>query len=568
MPPSTHQERGPEGGEPCLLEEIPTGEGSDSRIDLTGSSQATLRSVNPATGATIETFGCAGPAEIDRAVETAVAMHALYRGSSWKEKHAHLRRLASLLEEQAEDLAELVALEQGKPKVEALALEILPAIDHLCFLLTNAERLTASEGIWPRHPFYAHKRSHYLYDPVGVVALITPFNLPLAIPLIQVAAALAAGNSVILKPSELTPCCGNRIGELVAQAGFARGLVQVIHTDREDTLFLVAHPQVDKIFFTGSRETAQKVMAGAGWMPRPIVIASGGKHPAVVSADADLDRTARAIVWGAFANGGQNCGAVERVYVEQPVAARFMQRILDEVDRLVVGDPLATGVDLGPLASEKRREEVHAQVLEAIALGAHRLRGGEIPSGPGFYYPPTVLLNPPSTCRMMREETLGPVLPIVVTENLEQAILLANDSEYALTASGFTSSPGTADRMMEGLRAGVVTVNDVLYSFGEPASTWSGHKASGVGYNHGKAGLREMFHAKFASYDQAPVATSAFAFPYDAAALAVIERALVALHGRGRFTRLGALVKLVFSRRFRRRVPVRSFLPAWKNRSR
>lgn len=521
-------------------------------------------SLDPSTGEPIGSVACDGPDGVDRAVAAASAVQTVWRGSTFDTRTAALRRLADRLAEQAEDVARLVAREEGKPALEALTLEVLPALDHLRYLAENAERLTTNLGIDPREPLYAHKRSYFLHDPVGVVALFTPFNLPFAVPVVQIAAALVMGNAVVLKPSEHTPFCAERILALLAEAGFPHGLVSIVHAAGEDALFLAAHPGVGKIFFTGTRDTARLVVAGAGWSPRPIVLSLGGKHPAIVAADADLDRAARGIVWGAFANCGQNCGAVERVFVERAVAARFVDRVVSETDRLRVGSGLGPGTEIGPLVSDARRREVHAQVSEAVAAGAHRLRGGTVPEGPGFFYPPTVLLDPPRDCRLMREETLGPVLPIVVVDNLEQALLFANDSEYALTASGWTGSHAIAERLIEGLQAGVVTINDVLYSFGEPAATWSGFKSSGVGQNHGAAGLREMCLPKFVSNDDHAADGPVFGFPYDAASVHAATNAVRALHGRSRWTRLRALAKLLASKRFRSRVSLRSFLPAWK----
>jgi succinate-semialdehyde dehydrogenase/glutarate-semialdehyde dehydrogenase len=506
--------------------------------------------------------------EIDRAVSSAASAHAFWKGSLFEERKRRLLRLADLVFEQAEDVATLIATEQGKPFVEALTLEVLPALDHLRFLALHAERLTSNQGIEPRQPLYAHKRAHYLYDSIGVIALVTPFNLPFAIPLIQAGAALAMGNSVILKPSERTPLCGLRVGELVIEAGFPPGLVNVLHTAREETLYLVANDKVRKIFVTGSIDTGQQVMVTAGCAPRPVVLSLPGKHPSLVAADAALEQAARGVVWGALANAGQNCGAVERVYVEQRVASRFLELMLAEVDRVKMGGPLEEDVGMGPLISAERRREVHGQVTDAVRSGARLLRGGKIPNGPGFFYPPTVLLGPRPECRLMREETLGPVIPIVVVDSLEQALLLANDSDYALTASGWTKSPATAERLMVGLQAGVVTINDLLYSFGEPASTWSGYRRSGLGHTHGAAGLREMCRQKFASFDPSQAEAPLFGFPYDGQASALARASIQTLHNPRRRRRLGGLLKLIRLKRFRARVPLRCFLPAWKRRSR
>ncbi len=519
----------------------------------------TIVSVCPSTGIPYQEVPCDGAEEIDAAVEAAVHASALWRGSSNEERRKRLDELAEVILARAHEISRLVAVEQGKPVTEALALEVLPALNHLRFVTRQAAQLQGRPVHAP-HPLYAHKMVRDVYDPLGVVAIVTPYPLPFALPMIQIGAALAMGSAVVLKPSELTPCCGLKIAELCEQAGLPAGLVSVVITGREPTLYLVAHPRVDKVFFAGSTETGRQVMATAGCAPRPVVLSLGGKHPSIVASDADVPRAARGVVWGALANAGQNCGAIERVYVDAHVAAGFVDAVLAEVDRVRVGDPLEDGTDMGPLASEQRVEEVHRQVTEAVQAGARLLRGGTPGPGPGFFYPPTVLLDPPPHSRVLREETSGPVIPIVVVDSLERAILLANDSDYALSASGWTTSSETAARMMSGLVAGVVTVNDVLYSFGDPASTWSGHRASGVGSTHGLAGLREMSRRRFVSYDPSRADAPLFAFPYDTEAARVAGATIQAIHGASLLRRLLGALRLLSGRRFRSRRRIGSFL--------
>lgn len=516
--------------------------------------------IDPRIGEPFARVAFATPEDVDAAAESAARSSALWRSTSFEERGRRLRRMARLIREQAESIAGLISREQGKPPLEALNLEVLPALDHLKFIIRHAERYNAGLAVDPRHPFYAHKRAHYLYDAIGVVALVTPYPLPFAVPMIQVAAALAMGNSVVVKPSEQTPLSGLRVGELCLQAGFPPGLVNIVPGQADTAVRLVAHPKVDKAFITGGLEAGQTVMATAGCAPRPVVLSLGGKHPSIVAGDADVKRTARGVAWGALANCGQNCGSIERVYVEESIASQFLEALLDEVDRVTVGDPSDRPFDLGPMISDKRRQEVHRQVTEAVDAGARLMRGGVVPDGPGFFYPPTVLLEPPSDARLMREETLGPVIPIVVVESLERAILMANDSDYALTASGWARSTEVAERLMVGLRAGVVTINDALYSFGEPAATWSGYRKSGIGQNHGTPGLREMSRQRFVSFDPAPAESSVFAYPYDAMAEEMTRDSIDYLHGKGRLTRWRALLRLIGSKRFRLRVPVRSML--------
>lgn len=513
--------------------------------------------LDPCSGETFARIAYATADDIDRAIESASQALALWRSVPFAERRHILRRLAGLVRQEAWSLARLVTQEQGKPPLEAFQLEILPALDHMGFIIENAERHHAGLAIEPRHPFYAHKHSHYLYDAIGVIALVTPSPLPLASPLIRIAAALAMGNAVVLKPSERTPLCGVRIGELCLDAGFPAGLVNVVPALPEDTLHLVAHPKVDKTFLTGSIEAGQNVMVTAGVGLRPVVLCLGGKHPSVVAGDANIDRAARGVVWGALANAGQNCGSVERVYVEESIARRFIDRVLEEVDAVTVGNPLDEKVDMGPLQSAQRRWEVHRQVTEAAEAGARVLRGGTVPKGPGYFYPPTVVMGAPAGCRLMREETLGPVVSITVVDSIERAILLAGDGDYALTASAWTTSDQKAERLMVTLPAGVVTINDVLYSYGEPAATWSGYRHSGVGQNHGTPGLREMSRQRFVSYDDQPASAPLAAFPYDDEAEAIARASLDYLHGGGRFRRLWALGRLVRRKRFRSRAHMR-----------
>ena len=514
--------------------------------------------VDPSTGEPFAHVRCAGPEEVDRAVRAATFAAPLWRSTPAAERRTKLLALADRVREEADEIASLIALEQGKPLVEALSQEVLPALDHVRFLAEESTRLQLGEPIEPRHPFWAHKDAHWLYDPLGVVALVTSSSIPFAQPLIQTAAALAMGNSVVLKPSEHTPLCGLRIGELCAAAAIPRGVCNVLPALPDETLRLVAHPQVAKVFVTGTLEAGRHVMVTAGCAPRPVVLSLGGKHPAIVAADADLDRAARGIAWGALCNAGQHCGSVERVFVVEEAAAPFLDRLVAEVESLRMGPPAESETDLGPLLHEARRAAVHAQVTDAVSRGARILTGGHLPEGPGYYYPPTVLLGPPPEASVLRDETLGPVIPVIVVESVERAILLANEADQALTASGWTRSSDTAARMQVGLQAGVVTINDVLYSYDEPAATWSGFRASGIGQVHGRAGLQEMSRRKFVSSDSQDLDGPLFAFPYGDKARSVARGAIDALHAPSFARRASALARLLRIDRFRARVPWRS----------
>jgi succinate-semialdehyde dehydrogenase/glutarate-semialdehyde dehydrogenase len=284
-----------------------------------------------------------------------------------------------------------------------------------------------------------------------------------------------------------------------------------------------------------------------------VLLELGGKDPAVVCRDADLDRAAQGIVWGAFLNSGQTCASVERVYVERPVADAFVAKVVAETRKLRQGDPREAEVDVGPLTMERQRKIVEEHVEDAKARGASVLTGGEKPAGEGFFYPPTVLTNVDHTMKIMREETFGPVLPIMVVDSVDEAIRLANDSDYGLTASGWTRDPRTARRLQSELQAGVVTINDHTSSYGEPTAPWGGIKASGIGRTHGLAGLREMVQVKYVSDDRSR-RTALWWFPYGADFRALMTAANRALHASSPFARLKSQAALTGFGRYWRRV--------------
>jgi succinate-semialdehyde dehydrogenase/glutarate-semialdehyde dehydrogenase len=285
---------------------------------------------------------------------------------------------------------------------------------------------------------------------------------------------------VVLKPASATALTGLAVGDLCRRAGIPPGVVNVVTAGGDDTNRLIEHPGIAKILFTGAVETGIGVMQRAAKNLTGVVLELGGKDPAVVAADADLDRASSGLVWGAFVNAGQACGSVERVYVVKDVAEEFLGKVVAKAKALRLGDPLSSTTDMGPLTTEAQRALVEAHVADARAKGAKVLTGGQRPRAKGWWYPPTVLTRVDHSMRCMHEETFGPLMPVMVVENLDEAIRLANESEYGLTASGWTRSRRTAQKLADELHAGTVTINDHLFSFGEPTATWGGVKKSGA----------------------------------------------------------------------------------------
>jgi succinate-semialdehyde dehydrogenase/glutarate-semialdehyde dehydrogenase len=509
--------------------------------------------VDPATGRAFAEVSLLSPEQAGEALAAAQAAFASWSGRSFAERGRHLLALRAAVLDQADDLARLIAQEQGKPEAEALAVEIIPALEGLHHLAVHAEDDLRDEEVESQVLLFAHKRCRVVYAPLGVVLVVTPWNYPFGIALLGVATALAAGNTVVLKPAPSTRLVGLRIGELCRKAGLPEGVVSVVAVDDAGAARLVADPRVAKIVFTGSVGTGKKVMTAAATNLTPVVLELGGKDAAVVCKDADLDRAARGIVWGAFVNTGQTCASVERVYVAREIAEPFVARVVEETRRLRVGDPAAAATDVGPLSLERQRRIVEDHVADARARGAAVLTGGEPAAGPGFFYPPTVLTGVDHSMRIMREETFGPVLPIMAVDSLDEAIRLANDAEYGLTASAWTRDAATARRLAAELQAGVVTVNDCVSSFGEPTAPWGGVKQSGIGRTHGRAGLREMTQVKYVSEDWTR-RPALWWYPYGADYRKLLVSATRGLHARSFFARMRHQMALLGFARFWQRL--------------
>jgi succinate-semialdehyde dehydrogenase/glutarate-semialdehyde dehydrogenase len=515
--------------------------------------------VNPSSGAPFSEVSLLDAAQAAAALDAARAACPAWSALSFRERGRHLLSLRDAILREADAIAALVTREQGKPAAEAHAAELFPSLEGLKHLARHAEDVLRDEPVAPEVLLFGQKECALRYEPFGVVLVITPWNYPFAIGLLGVATALAAGNTVVLKPAPATTLIGLEIAALCRAAGLPDGVVNVVAVDDAVAAGLVEDPRVDKVVFTGSVATGRKVMASAARNVTPVVLELGGKDPAVVCRDADLDRAARGIVWGAFLNCGQTCASVERVYVEAPVAEAFIAKVVEGTRALRVGDPARAETDVGPLTIERQRRIVEEHVDDALARGARALTGGARAPGPGFFYPPTVLTGVDHSMRVMREETFGPVLPVMTVPSLDEAIRLANDSDYGLTASGWTRDPETARLLQRRLEAGVVTINDCVASFGEPTAPWGGVKQSGVGRTHGVAGLREMAQVKYLSLDR-PRGTLLWWFPYGAEFGQIMSTANRAIHGGALWRRIPDLLRLQAAPRFLRRVRLTDIL--------
>ena len=466
--------------------------------------QGFIDSISPVTNEVIARVPATPLSAIPAIFETACTAQKAWAAKPLTERCAMLRKLRDVIFAGRDDIANIVTRETGKPRAEAILAEVLLALDTADFLARQAPRWLRPERI-PHHNIALKVRSGCLeFDPQGVVAIISPWNFPFAIPMTELIPALVAGNAVVLKPSELTPASGALVGELIDRAGFPKGLVQILQGDGEvGAAIIEAGPA--KVFFTGSVATGRRIAEACASKLIPSVLELGGKDAMIVLADADLDVTSSAAVWGGFTNCGQACLSVERIYVEQSVAEKFTQLCVEKTRKLRLGSPADPEADIGPMIRERQLEKVEQQLRDAEERGARILTGGNRrPDLGANFIEPAVVTNVDHSMQLMREETFGPVLAIRSVASADEAIALANDSPFALSASIWTRDNRHGRELASRIRAGSVMINDVASYYGISEAPHGGPGWSGWGRTHSRLGLLEMVQVKYVDVDRLP----------------------------------------------------------------
>jgi succinate-semialdehyde dehydrogenase/glutarate-semialdehyde dehydrogenase len=433
-----------------------------------------------------------------------------------RKRIAVLREFQRRLHENKTEIAEAISREAGKPVAEALTTEVLVVLDAARFLIENAYRLLRNEPLPHGNLATKLKRGQLLREPYGVIGIISPWNYPFSIPATETLAALVGGNAVVLKPSESTSLVALELKSLLHEAGIPADVFQVLVGDGATGAALI-DSRIDKLVFTGSVATGKRIAMAAAERLLPVVLELGGKDPMLVMDDADVDVASSAAVWGAFLNAGQTCLSVERCYVHRSLYEAFLKACVEKTKKLRVGPGLDPETDVGPMIHERQLRIVEAHVQDAVSRGARVLAGGtRLPEiGPNFYEP-TVLADVTHDMRIMREETFGPVLPVMAFDSDEEAVRLANDSDYGLAASVWTRDNNRGERLARRIHAGTVMVNDVVSCFGISEAPHGGVKFSGVGRAHGRFGLEEMVRLKYVDVDLMPEMKKVWWYGYGA----------------------------------------------------
>jgi succinate-semialdehyde dehydrogenase/glutarate-semialdehyde dehydrogenase len=477
-------------------------------------------STSPATGEVVGSFPLDGPEQVAAAVARAREGQRRWAELGFGGRRRALLAYKAMLVRRTDELVALVHRENGKPHDDAL-IEVVLSVEHLDWAARNAARVLGRRRVRSTMLLANHAAS-VEYQPLGVVGVMGPWNYPVLTPLGSIIYALAAGNAVVFKPSELTPAVGCLLADAFADAVGDPPVFQVVTGDGT-TGHALCLAGVDKVAFTGSPATGRKVMATCAERLVPVVLELGGKDAMVVDADADLDAAAEQALWGGMANAGQTCLATERVYVVDEVYDRFLARLVERASRV------RPGADFGPITLPRQLEVIRRHLDDALARGARALVGGPDAVHPPFVAP-VVLVDVPADALVLREETFGPVLPVVRARDAGHAVELANANPYGLGAAVFAGR--RADRIARALRSGMTSINSVLTYAGIPSLPYGGVGESGFGSVHGPDGLREFARPKAITRQRFPLPFAMQSFDRPGFVLAAVRQAMRLRHGR------------------------------------
>jgi acyl-CoA reductase-like NAD-dependent aldehyde dehydrogenase len=488
---------------------------------------------NPATGQVVASVDVVPPERIPELVARARAAQPGWEALGFEGRAQLFRRAQKWMIDNSDRVIETIVSETGKAWEEAQLAELSYAAGAFRFWAKNAEGYLADERVKTASPFVKGRKLIVRHVPVGVVGVIGPWNYPLTNSFGDCIPALAAGNAVILKPSEVTPLTALLMGECLRECGFPEDVYQVAPGFGETGGALV--DAVDFLMFTGSTATGKKVMEQAAKTLTPIALELGGKDPMLVLADADLERAANAAVHYSMQNTGQTCISTERVYVEAPVYDKFVSLVTEKVAGLRTGAPRGPGsVDLGAIINPPQSDIVEAHVRDAVDKGARVVAGGKRSDSDGHFYEPTGLVDVDHTMTAMRDETFGPTLPIMKVADADEGVRLANDSPYGLAASVWTKDAAKGEKLARRLEAGAVTVNDAQINYIALELPMGGWKTSGLGTRHGADGIRKYTKKQAIVVTRFAPKKDLHMLPYSAKRTKLIERMLRLFYGRGK----------------------------------
>ena len=494
----------------------------------------TIEVQNPATGQTIATVPAITPDDVPALAERARAAQPAWEALGFEGRARILRRAQKWVTENADRIVRTIVEENGKTYEDAQLAEVNYAANAFGFWAKNAPEYLADEKVRSSSPFVLGRKLVVRYAPVGVVGVIGPWNYPLTNSFGDCIPALAAGNSVILKPASLTPLTSLLMKEALDECGLPEDVFQVAVGGGDVGSEMIDH--VGFVMFTGSTEVGKKVMERAAKTLTPVGLELGGKDPMLVLSDADVDRAANAAVYYSMQNGGQTCISTERVYVEEPIYDEFVQKVEQKMRELRQGVPGEPGVvDVGAVTSPPQVDLIDEHVRDAEKKGARVVVGGhKAEDGGGDFYEPTMLVDVDHSMECMTEETFGPTLPVMKVRDAEEAVRMANDSPYGLQASIYTKDTAKGERLARQIQAGVVCVNDSQINYVALELPMGGWKASGLGSRHGRYGIQKYTQQQTILVTRLAPKRDLHMFPYKKSTTRLLGRMVKLLYGRGK----------------------------------
>jgi acyl-CoA reductase-like NAD-dependent aldehyde dehydrogenase len=493
----------------------------------------TIEVENPATGQVIRTLPVTSPEEVRVLADRARTAQPAWEALGFEGRGRVLRRMQKWVVDNSERVIQSLVDETGKTYEDAAVVELAYGAGALGFWAKHAPDYLADEKIRTSNPFVLGRKLVVRYRPVGVVGVIGPWNYPLTNSFGDAIPALAAGNGVVLKPSEVTPLTSLLLAEGLRECGMPENVLQIAIGGAETGTALI--DAVDFVMFTGSTATGKKVMARAAETLTPVSLELGGKDPMIVLADADIERAANAATYYSMQNGGQTCVSVERVYVEAPIYDRFVDAVTERVRALRLGPPDGpASVEVGAMTFPPQLDIVSRHVEQAREAGARITTGGHVREGAGRFYEPTVLADVDHSMTAMRDETFGPTVPIMKVADAEEAIRLANDSPYGLGASVWTKDLARGEQIARRIESGYACVNDANVNYFAYELPMGGWKDSGLGVRHGAGGIRKYTRQQAILVTRVAMKRDVHFFPYTARTTKLLGRLTKLLYGRGK----------------------------------
>jgi len=537
----------------------------ENRIFIHNEWKKTIDSIESINPSTLETVGHAGSASSEdcrKAVQAAKEAYPEWKDTPIRSKKAFLKKAKDILLKRSTETGRLITLEKGSPLPESMSVEVMSSLEALDYYIHSMDQLLKPKNMKHNVVLFFHKKGLFHFHSMGPMLVISPWNFPFMIPFLDILAGLTAGNTLVMRPSSTTPFCGLHIGEIFEEAGLPPGVLNIVPSRTQQAEEMITHPDFHMISFTGSTSTGKRVMELASRNLTNINLELGGKDPMIVLKDADLNKAAYGAVWGAFMNCGQSCGSVERVYVDRDIIDSFIEKITALTKNLRVGDPRDEGIDIGPMVTLSQLELVEEHILDAREKGAEILCGGErIQDLPGYFIRPAVLSKVNHSMKIMKEETFGPVLPVMPFSSLDEAAALANDSDFGLTASVWTENRKDAHYLTSKIETGTVTINDHMSSFSEPGAIWGGIKQSGIGRCHGPIGFKDLVYVKYVSQDFSNKSPRIWWYPYDKNLHELLNKSFPLFYSNRLGQKFRSMVSLTpYLSRIKKGIPLSNFI--------